>query len=152
MIPGAKSDTVCRRENNTPRASGRNRAEAEGRPAVRVEPSIHPSQDLRIGKNVPFKGERPAYYVCSLLPGSPSLPHNEEETLEGNMHTNTYHLAAGRLLRVWRDKRAQDLVEYALLAAFLTVAVAAIFPMDIAPNISAVFSKVVVIFGLTPSI
>jgi len=68
------------------------------------------------------------------------------------MHTNTYHLAAGRLLRVWRDKRAQDLVEYALLAAFLTVAVAAIFPMDIAPNISAVFSKVVVIFGLTPSI
>lgn len=68
------------------------------------------------------------------------------------MQTNTYQLAAGHLLRVWRDRQAQDLIEYALLAAFLTVAVAAIFPMDIAPNISAVFSKLVVVFGLTPNI
>jgi Flp pilus assembly pilin Flp len=34
------------------------------------------------------------------------------------------------------------MIEYALLAAFLAVAVAAFFPLDIAPNVSAVFSKV----------
>lgn len=45
-------------------------------------------------------------------------------------------------LRLKRDQRAQDLIEYALLAAFIAVAVAAIFPTDIAPNISKTFSKV----------
>lgn len=47
-------------------------------------------------------------------------------------------------LRLKRDRRAQDLIEYALLAAFIAVAVAAIFPTDIAPNISKTFSKVTV--------
>lgn len=41
-----------------------------------------------------------------------------------------------------RDRRGQDMIEYALLAAFIAVAVAAIFPSDIAPNISKTFSKV----------
>lgn len=51
--------------------------------------------------------------------------------------------AWGRLItRIWRDRRGQDLIEYAMLAAFLAVAVGAVFPTDIAPNISAVFSKV----------
>ena len=46
-------------------------------------------------------------------------------------------------LSAWRTERCgQDLIEYALLAAFLTVAVAGFFPTDIAPNISTIFSKV----------
>ena len=52
--------------------------------------------------------------------------------------------------RLWKDRRGQDLIEYALLAAFLTVAVAAIFPTDIAPNICKIFSKVVTILDSAP--
>jgi len=44
--------------------------------------------------------------------------------------------------RFCRDRRGQDLIEYAMLAAFLAVAVGAVFPTDIAPNISTVMSKV----------
>ncbi len=40
------------------------------------------------------------------------------------------------------DRRGQDLIEYAMLAAFLAVAVGAVFPTDIAPSISTVMSKV----------
>ena len=46
------------------------------------------------------------------------------------------------LLLLFRDRSGQDLIEYALMAAFLTIAVGALFPTNIAPNISAVFSKV----------
>ena len=46
------------------------------------------------------------------------------------------------ITNIWRDRRGQDLIEYAMLAAFLAVAVGAVFPTDIAPNISKVFSKV----------
>ena len=42
-----------------------------------------------------------------------------------------------------RDPRGQDMVEYALIAACLAVAVGAVFPQTIAPNISLIFSKVV---------
>ncbi|MBI1895369.1 MAG: Flp family type IVb pilin [Acidobacteria bacterium] len=41
-----------------------------------------------------------------------------------------------------RDERGQDLIEYALLSGFVAVAVGAIFPMTIVPNISTIFSKV----------
>ena len=41
-----------------------------------------------------------------------------------------------------RDAGGQDLIEYALMAATISVAVAAIFPQSIAPNITAIFSKV----------
>jgi Flp pilus assembly pilin Flp len=44
--------------------------------------------------------------------------------------------------RLLRDDRGQDLIEYALMAATIAVAVAAIFPQSIAPNISTIFSKV----------
>ena len=50
--------------------------------------------------------------------------------------------------RLWRNKKAQDLIEYALLGAFIAVAVAVFFPTSIAPNISTVFSKVVSLMGL----
>jgi Flp pilus assembly pilin Flp len=41
-----------------------------------------------------------------------------------------------------RDRRGQDMIEYALLGAFIAVVVAAFFPTMIGPNISTVFSKV----------
>jgi Flp pilus assembly pilin Flp len=41
-----------------------------------------------------------------------------------------------------RDEGGQDLIEYALMAATIGVATAAIFPQSIAPNICAIFSKV----------
>ncbi len=44
-------------------------------------------------------------------------------------------------LRIWADIHGQDLIEYALMAAFLTVAAVALMP-GIANSISVVFSKV----------
>lgn len=51
--------------------------------------------------------------------------------------------------RLWSDRRAQDLVEYSLAAAFLAVAVSAFFPPTIAPSISSIFSKINDILGKT---
>jgi Flp pilus assembly pilin Flp len=41
---------------------------------------------------------------------------------------------------LWKDKRGQDLVEYALLAGFITVAVAASFP-PMGNGLTTIFSK-----------
>jgi Flp pilus assembly pilin Flp len=49
-------------------------------------------------------------------------------------------LLKAELLR--RDVRGQDLVEYALMAAFVAVAAGAIFPATVVPNISQIFSKI----------
>ena len=43
--------------------------------------------------------------------------------------------------QVWRDTKGQDLVEYALMAGFVTVAAGAIFP-GFSVNISRIFSSV----------
>jgi Flp pilus assembly pilin Flp len=61
-----------------------------------------------------------------------------------------FQLAAGARVRLWKDCRGQDLIEYALLASFLTVAVAAFFPRDIAPNISSIMSKVSALLASAP--
>ena len=45
------------------------------------------------------------------------------------------------LRKLWRNKRGQDLIEYALLAAFLAVAVGALSP-SVAENICTMFSRV----------
>jgi pilus assembly protein Flp/PilA len=45
------------------------------------------------------------------------------------------------LTSIWKDRRGQDMIEYALLAGFITVASVAIVP-GIATNISTVFTKV----------
>jgi len=45
-----------------------------------------------------------------------------------------------RLLKIWKDKYGQDLVEYALMAAFVAVAGGAVFP-PVANTISQIFSK-----------
>ena len=42
--------------------------------------------------------------------------------------------------KIWHDERGQDFVEYALLAGFITVAVAATFP-PAANDISTIFSR-----------
>ena len=44
------------------------------------------------------------------------------------------------LVRIKRDERAQDMVEYALLAAFVAVSAGALLP-PIADGISVIFSK-----------
>ena len=44
-------------------------------------------------------------------------------------------------LRIWTDRRGQDLIEYALMAGFVAVATGAAFP-PAANMISQIFSKV----------
>jgi pilus assembly protein Flp/PilA len=45
------------------------------------------------------------------------------------------------LIRAWRDRRGQDLIEYALMAGFVAVAAGAIMP-GVASSISLIFSSV----------
>jgi pilus assembly protein Flp/PilA len=44
-------------------------------------------------------------------------------------------------IKVLRDTRGQDLIEYALMAGFVAVAAGAIMP-DVATSISTIFAKV----------
>ena len=44
-------------------------------------------------------------------------------------------------LRLWKETRGQDLIEYALMAGFVAVAAGSIMP-SVSGNISTVFSKV----------
>jgi len=44
------------------------------------------------------------------------------------------------LIRTWRDRRGQDLIEYALMAGFVAVAAGAIMP-GVASSISIIFSQ-----------
>ena len=44
-------------------------------------------------------------------------------------------------LKIWKDKRGQDLIEYALMAGFVAVAAGALMP-TVSSSISTVFSKV----------
>jgi len=44
-------------------------------------------------------------------------------------------------LKIWKDRRGQDLIEYALMAGFVAVAAGAIMP-GVATSISTIFSKV----------
>lgn len=52
-------------------------------------------------------------------------------------------------LTIWKDERGQDMVEYALMAGFVTVAVGAGFP-PVADNISTIFSKLASLANATP--
>lgn len=45
------------------------------------------------------------------------------------------------LRRTWRDRRGQDLIEYALMAGFVAVAAGAIMP-GVSSSISTIFSEV----------
>jgi Flp pilus assembly pilin Flp len=44
---------------------------------------------------------------------------------------------------LWSDLRAQDMIEYSLLAAAMAVIVAGFLPPSIMPSISTIFSKII---------
>jgi pilus assembly protein Flp/PilA len=44
-------------------------------------------------------------------------------------------------VRIWKDTKGQDLIEYALMAGFVAVAAGAIMP-NVATQVSTIFSKV----------
>jgi pilus assembly protein Flp/PilA len=44
-------------------------------------------------------------------------------------------------LRIWKDTRGQDLIEYALMAGFVAVAAGAVMP-GVSTQISTIFSKI----------
>ena len=44
-------------------------------------------------------------------------------------------------LRIWKDTKGQDLIEYALMAGFVAVAAGAVMP-GVAGSITTIFSKV----------
>ena len=53
----------------------------------------------------------------------------------------THILALAVKAQIWKDRRGQDLIEYALMAGFVAVAAGAIMP-GVASSINIVFSKV----------
>jgi Flp pilus assembly pilin Flp len=50
----------------------------------------------------------------------------------------------------WKDKRGQDLIEYALMAGFVAVAAGAIMP-NIASSISTIFSQIASVMTIAAS-
>lgn len=44
-------------------------------------------------------------------------------------------------LRIWKDTRGQDLIEYALMAGFVAVAAGAVMP-NVAQQITMIFNKI----------
>jgi pilus assembly protein Flp/PilA len=63
------------------------------------------------------------------------------EPMKNPYHTLRAFISHVSALRVWRDTRGQDLIEYALMAGFVAVAAGAIMP-GVASSISVIFSKV----------
>ena len=53
-------------------------------------------------------------------------------------------------LKVWKDRRGQDLIEYALMAGFVAVAAGAIMP-GVATSISTIFSKIASVMSVAAS-
>ena len=50
-------------------------------------------------------------------------------------------IVAALRIKIWKDNRGQDLIEYALMAGFVAVAAGAIMP-GVASSINVIFSKV----------
>ncbi len=59
-------------------------------------------------------------------------------------------LIAVSLTRIWPDRRGQDMIEYALTAAFVAVAASAVFPPSITPAISSIYSKITSVLAQQP--
>ena len=53
-------------------------------------------------------------------------------------------------LKVWKDTRGQDLIEYALMAGFVAVAAGAIMP-GVASSINIIFSKISSVMAVAAS-
>ena len=56
-----------------------------------------------------------------------------------------------KLHRLLRDESGQDLIEYALIAGFVIIAVAVILPQQLMPTVSQIFSSLVGVLQRTPS-
>jgi pilus assembly protein Flp/PilA len=50
------------------------------------------------------------------------------------------------MLRIWKDTKGQDLIEYALMAGFVAVAAGAVMP-NISSQISTIFQKIDTLLG-----
>lgn len=53
-------------------------------------------------------------------------------------------------LKVWKDTRGQDLIEYALMVGFVAVAAGAIMP-GVSSSISTIFSKITSVMAQSAS-
>ncbi|HUA17596.1 MAG TPA: hypothetical protein VMB25_02545 [Bryobacteraceae bacterium] len=51
-------------------------------------------------------------------------------------------LITGLLVRLWREQRGQDFIEYALLAAAIAIVVAGFLPPQVMPSVSTIFYKI----------
>jgi Flp pilus assembly pilin Flp len=58
--------------------------------------------------------------------------------------------ALNLIIQAWRDRRGQDLIEYALMAGFVAVAAGAIMP-GISSSVSSIFSQVASVMTLAAS-
>jgi pilus assembly protein Flp/PilA len=77
----------------------------------------------------------------SMLIYSQVIQFHPDKTLEGDnkhMRKLTQLVVA---MQIWKDRKGQDLIEYALMAGFVAVAAGAIMP-GVASSINIVFSKV----------
>jgi Flp pilus assembly pilin Flp len=60
------------------------------------------------------------------------------------------HILYLTIQRLRKDRKGQDLVEYALMAASVAVVAGAFFPPAIMPGVSGIFSRIVMIFQQAP--
>lgn len=49
-----------------------------------------------------------------------------------------------------QNERGQDLIEYALLAGFVVIAIYVVLPNDLMPAVSTIFSRLASIFASAP--
>ena len=54
------------------------------------------------------------------------------------------------LARIWKNRRGQDLIEYALMAGFVAVAAGAVMP-SVAGSISTIFSEISSVMSVAAS-
>ncbi len=54
------------------------------------------------------------------------------------------------LVRIWKNRQGQDLIEYALMAGFVAVAAGAVMP-SVATSISTIFSEISSVMAVAAS-
>jgi Flp pilus assembly pilin Flp len=86
------------------------------------------------------------FYYCQFQP-SPAIYNQKGKTGGGTTAMQRLYWAVQRLLK---DRKGQDLVEYALMAASVAVVAGAFFPPTVMPAVSGIFSRVVTLFNQTP--
>jgi pilus assembly protein Flp/PilA len=83
------------------------------------------------------------YGIVSSFFGTHGLFHKEEDNVTFDIQENNMQRLINIVLKmkVWKDTRGQDLIEYALMAGFVAVAAGAIMP-GVASSINVIFSQV----------